>query len=340
MKKLVAVAIAVIAVIAIVIYFGHSAETTLPAAINPVQSHAPMHEAAPRQDHTASVEPRPQATPTQARTGAPQTDTPVDDGDPRRAVTRLTKQEQQQLAACDAAWQRKTKLEQAARDAEQKDPAWAYQMEAKLREYTSKRFQSIPIEVTSIDCKTTFCDVTAQGFAPDTAAEFNRVIDALGLERRGDFQGMSVWHTEEAGKTLHFAQVKRKQERATAPEPVTAEQLACMKLASLQSERELAARDAEPRDAGWADPMEQLLRQHLTAKLAKHPVERLDIACKTTFCEIKASGPIGESHEAFQRVSQEIASEPWADMESGGGGSSSDGIRWEGTQTLLRRKSQ
>jgi hypothetical protein len=323
MKKLVAIAIAVIAVIAILVYFGHSAETTLPAAINPVHSQAPMREAAPRQDRTAPVEPTPQV-----RTGAPQT------------ATRLTKQEQQQLAACDAAWQRKTKLEQAARDAETKDPAWAYQMEDKLREYTAKRFQSIPIEVTGIDCKTTFCDVTAQGFTPETAAAFNDAISALTLQPRGDFQGNSVWHTEEAGKTLHFAQVKRKQERATGPEPVTAEQLACMKLASLQSERELAARDAEPRDTGWADPMEQLLRQHLTAKLAKHPVERLDIACKTTFCEIKASGPIGESHEAFQRVSQEIASEPWADMENGGGGSGSDGIRWEGTQTLLRRESR
>jgi hypothetical protein len=335
MKKLVAITIAGIAAVAILVYFGHSAETTLPAAINPVQS---------QQNPAASVEPRPQArlstTPMQVRTAAPQTDTPVDDGHPPRAATRLTKQEQQQLAACDAAWERKTKREQAARDAESKDPAWAYQMEDKLREYTSQRFQSIPIDVTSIDCKTTFCDVMAQGFTPETAAEFNDAISALARQSRGNFQGMSVWHTEEAGKTLHFAQVKRRQERAAAPEQVSAEQLACMKLASLQSEREHAARDAEARDASWADPMEQLLRLHLTAKLAKHPVERLDIACKTTFCEIKASGPMGESHEAFQKVSQELASEPWADLETGGGGSSSDGIRWEGTQTLLRRNSQ
>ena len=281
------------------------------------------------------------ATPMPVRTDAPQVDTPpvpVDGERPRRTATRLTSEEQQQLAACDTAWHRRREREQAARDAEQKDPAWAYQTEAQLREYTSHRFQSIPIEVTGIDCKTTYCDITAQGFTPDTAAEFNKAVDALGMQTRGNFQGVSVSHTEEGGKTLHVAQLKRRPERPAKPEQVTAEQLACMKLASLQSEREYAARQAESRDADWADPMEQLLRQHMTTELAKHPVERLDIACKTTFCELKASGRTAESQDAFQRLAQEIAAEPWADMEAAGGGSSGDGIRWEATQTLLRRE--
>ncbi len=49
--------------------------------------------------------------------------------------------------------------EQAARDAEPKDLAWAYAMEQKLRQFTMPRFQADEIDLTAIDCKTSFQDL-------------------------------------------------------------------------------------------------------------------------------------------------------------------------------------
>jgi len=173
MQKLVAIAIAAIAVIASVVYFGRSSEPTAASADEPEQPQPSLiHETrtAPTLPPTPPTQPEAPIAPTPKPTAQLQTFTPPLPADLRnahRAAASLTKEEQQQLAACDAAWQRKTKGEQAARDAESKDPAWAYRMEQKLREYTARRFQTIPIDVTSIDCKTTFCELKAQSFSPE-----------------------------------------------------------------------------------------------------------------------------------------------------------------------------
>jgi hypothetical protein len=331
MQKLVAIASAAVAVIAGVVYFGRSSEPTSASASEPEQSPPP-----PIQEAPIAPTPKPIA---QLQTFTPPP--PADLRNAHRAAASLTKKEQQQLAACDAAWQRKAKGEQAARDAESKDPAWAYRMEQKLREYTARRFQTIPIEVTSIDCKTTFCELRAQSFSPEAATELTNAMNALVMQPPADFRGMSYSNTDEAGKAVHVVQLKRLQERAGNGERLSAEQEACWKLSGLQQERERAARDAEPRDAGWADPMEQLLRQHITEKMVKHPLDRLEITCRATFCEIKASGVTPQSQAAFQKISQEAGAEPWADMETGEGGSSmyGDGNKWEASQTLYRQES-
>lgn len=62
------------------------------------------------------------------------------------------------------------------------------------------------------------------------------------------------------------------------------------------------SREAEPRDAGWADPMEQLLRQHIATQMGKHPVGSLDVACRPTLCRIKATGKAMDSREVATQL--------------------------------------
>src|SRR6185369_8379023 len=49
----------------------------------------------------------------------------------------------------------------AALHAEPKDPAWAYPMEQKLREYLTQKLQSGEVEVIGIECRTSFCEIKA-----------------------------------------------------------------------------------------------------------------------------------------------------------------------------------
>jgi hypothetical protein len=318
MKKLVAIAAAVIAAVAIVVYFGRSPETTVVPMTKPEQPPTPTAPAG--------------ATLTTAGTGTPLRDlrarSPVPqqastDGESSYPTAAPLTDEKRRLAECDALWARRNAREQAAIDAETKDPAWAYPMEQKLREFTSRRFQSGQIEVTEIDCKTSFCELRAQGLAPETADEFNRVMETVGDEPWNDFTGFSFSHTEEAGKAVHWARVSRAQppqpsypKRDAESEAVNA----CIALISKQGERERAARDAEPRDTSWADPTEQLLRQYLTEHTAKYPADRLEITCKTSFCKLVATGRTQEFAVAFQKAAQEVASEPWSHLRNGEGG--------------------
>lgn len=319
MRKVVVVVFAVIAIVACAIYFNRSAPTTPAAASAPAQSQPASHDAGVVTTDTA----------------APRAST---DSEILPSVATPQTEDERVLAACRANWERKTKREQAARDAESKDPAWAYQMEQKLREYMSRRLQLSQVDV--IDCKTTFCEIKAQDFGADGSDEFNAAISAVMQEPWKDFKGNSFSHTEEAGKTIHFARVERKPAKMMNHPPLDKEQQACWDVTSRQAQQQLDARNAQPRDAGWADPMEQLLRQHIVGQLVKHPLDRLDINCKTTFCQIKASGKTKESQAIFQKVSQEVAAEPWAELRTGEAGSSGYGDSWDADVTLYRNESR
>lgn len=329
MRKLVVIAIAGIAIVAVAIHFMRSAATTPAAASAPAQSQASSHE--------ASVE--------MTDTRTPRAST---DSESSPSVATPQTEDEQILAACSASWERKTKREQAARDAESKDPAWAYPMEQKLREVTTRAFQASEIEVISIDCKTNFCEIIARGFAPETSDEFNKAMEALSGQPWNDFTGYSFVHDTETGKGLHTARVTRRQSKQTPRAEVDDMQRAvlhaeeqalatCAAQSAERQERERAARDAEPRDSSWADPMEQLLRQHITAQLVKHPVATLEIACRARFCTIKASGKTLDSQLAFQKVSQEAAQEAWSDLLNSGYSGGSIGDDWQAEVTLDRR---
>lgn len=319
MRTVVAIVVAGIAIVALAIHFSRSAPTAPAPASARVQPQVSSHDAG-----TATTNASAPRTAPAAESSAP-------------VAVPLTEDERQQ-ALCDEMWKRKTEREQAARDAESKDPAWAYQMEQKLREYTSARLQSSQVDV--IDCKTTFCEITTQDSGPDASADFNRAIDELAQDPSKGFTGTSVSHTEEAGKVIHVARVDRRPAKIVNHPPLDKDQQACWDLSSRRAQQQFDAREAQPRDAGWADPMEQLLRQHIIGQLVKHPPDRLEINCKTTFCQIKATGRTKESQAAFQKVSQEVAAEPWADLRVGEGGSGSYGDIWRADVTLYRNESQ
>ena len=118
--------------------------------------------------------------------------------------------EAQQLAECRAMWEREHRAEQVARASETKDSGWAYPTEQKLREYLSRRFETIPVEVIGIDCRTTFCEVKAQSFVPEGAQEFQTALAEVGRESWNDFTGSSFSQTEEASPVLYTGEVRRR----------------------------------------------------------------------------------------------------------------------------------
>ncbi len=257
---------------------------------------------------------------------------------PSRPPAENRLDETKQLAQCRAQRERQHKAEQAARAAETKDLAWAYATEQKLREYLSRRLRTTPIEVTEIDCRATFCEIKGQGFLP-ASDEFRLAIAGVLEESWSDFTWSSDYPTVQAGKVVYGAEVRRKQSYATAFEEQedSPEQIACGKLAGRRKQQERAARDAEPRDSDWADQMEQLLRMHFAAQLTRHPVEQLDIDCRTTICMVKAKGRSNDSLLDFQRAMNTVESEPWSNLRKGIGGTSGHGDGWTAQYTLHRR---
>jgi hypothetical protein len=284
-----------------------------------------------------SVAPAPASEPARTTGVQPVPDSPPDLKRSQPTAAEST-DEKQQLAECKAMWERQRTAEQVARAAETRDAGWADATEHKLHEYLSRRFKTIPIEVTSIDCRATYCEIKAQAFDAEAAHEFSTALSAVGDESWNDFAGSSFSHAEEAGKSIYHGEVRRKQHYATPFElHDDPRQLACFTLVGRQNQQQRAARDAEPRDPGWADQMEQLLRMYFTKELTRHPVERLEIICRTTFCQIKAEGMAQDGVLAVQKATNGLQSEPWANLRSGEGGSSGYGDRWTAEFTLIRQ---
>ena len=100
---------------------------------------------------------------------------------------------------------------------------------------------------------------------------------------------------------------------------------------------EQVTRASETKDSGWADQMEQLLRMHFATQLTKHPVEQLEIICRTSFCKIKAMGKSNDALLALQKAMAAVESEPWANLRGGESGTSGYGDSWKADFTLIRR---
>jgi hypothetical protein len=320
MRKVIGIVAAGIAAGAVLIYFGRSTETTS-APASKLQ-----HPRTPAQHSAASTD---VGTERAAATS-----------ERSRAVDELT--DEQKLAACAAMWTRQAERNQAKLAAEPKDPAWAYPMEQKLREYTSRKFQSSQIDVVAIDCRTYYCQIRAQGFVPEkTSKEFAEAMSALQAESPGDFSGTGIWHEEEADKTFHIARLDRPQPRprAVRVDPIEARlQSDCAALQSKQQEQRRATLDAQERDAGWAEPMEYRLREFMTAQLSKHPADHLDIDCRTTFCRVQASGRTSESEAAFKKASAEAAEQSWANLWLAEEAGTREGQNWDADIKLYRRR--
>jgi len=317
MRKLVAIVVAAIAIVAVIIYFArspgdtdasvavaHEPERAQPLAQHPQEAN---HNVAAAVTDTSA---QPQAS---ARKNSPPSAAPLT-------------AEQQERAACQAVWERRTARERAALDAEPKDAAWAYPMEQKLREHLTQKLRSGQVEVLGIDCKTTFCEIKTLLLDPEGGNEFSAAISDVSGKSWNDFSGAGTSISEESGKTLYVGQLTRPQfrDRAQPSEEAQAE-AACTARAIEKQARERAARDAEPRDSSWAEPMEQLLRQYLTAQVGKQPIDRLDIDCRTTFCRIEANGRTSAASIALRTAVQAAAAEPWANLRTGESGSTGYG---------------
>jgi hypothetical protein len=120
-----------------------------------------------------------------------------------------------------------------------------------------------------------------------------------------------------------------------APKPITLADLSekdaaelCMHAQRLRQQRELAAKAAEPKDAGWAYSMEQLIRQHLESHVPADKYKILQLECRTTFCELRMEGTDKEGQAIAEKVANDIPNQPWSDIARKGGGGGSTGDKW------------
>jgi hypothetical protein len=83
---------------------------------------------------------------------------------------------------------------------------------------------------------------------------------------------------------------------------------------------------SEPRDPAWSPASEQQLQQFISTQRTSQKFQVESIDCRTTFCEIKATGgPGNESIEAFQNVMEEARRQ--LGFRPGASDSSDDGTR-------------
>jgi hypothetical protein len=102
----------------------------------------------------------------------------------------------------------------------------------------------------------------------------------------------------------------------------------CSRAAVLQQNRERAKKDAEPKDAAWAYSMEMLIRQHVESQIASDEYTKLEIQCRTTFCELSIEGKEQEAQDRVSRVLQEVERQSWSDIVQWGSGGGSDQNGW------------
>ena len=325
MKKLVAIAIATVAAAAILVHFARSGDATLADIGRSEKSQAP-----------SATQPSDQGNSNESSDAerAPSIGASISEG--------------QKLAACAAIMTRRAGRNTAILAAEPKDPAWAYPMEQKLREFTSRRFQSSEINVVAVDCRTYYCEIKAQTFdAEKTDKSFAEGMGALREEAwSAEFTGSGTYYAEEEGKTFHIARIDRPRppemtRMMMRDDPKEAQLLSdCAAINENREQQRRATRDRQDRDASWADPMEYRLREYMTAQLSKHPIDHLDIDCRKTFCRLQASGRTSESQAAFQKAAEQASKESWANLwYAEVAGEAENGV-WDGSVVMYRRNSQ
>jgi hypothetical protein len=102
----------------------------------------------------------------------------------------------------------------------------------------------------------------------------------------------------------------------------------CSYASRLQQAREQAVKDAEPKDAGWAYSMEQLMKQHIEMHLPADQYTKLQIECRTTFCELRMEGKSTDGRELAEKIVQQIQFQDWSDIAQKGNGGGSEGESW------------
>ena len=128
-----------------------------------------------------------------------------------------------------------------------------------------------------------------------------------------------------------FDQAARDAEPDILPKRVAAEEQvkrSCDDYSDARIQRVLGALYSEPRDAVWAEPMEQRLRPRLVKQL-KDSVEILEISCRTTICWIRARGTTASSRAVFYNALEAVVEQPWTGLRFKGAGlRDSHGDEW------------
>lgn len=70
------------------------------------------------------------------------------------------------------------------------------------------------------------------------------------------------------------------------------------------------------------------MRQHVEANVPADEYTKLQIECRTTFCELKMAGTRAEGRTLADQVASDVALQPWSDVALNGSGGSSDGANW------------
>jgi hypothetical protein len=114
----------------------------------------------------------------------------------------------------------------------------------------------------------------------------------------------------------------------------------CTRASQLRQAREQTAKDAEPKDAGWAYSMEQLIRQHIEMHLPADKYTKLLVECRTTFCELRMEGSSTDGGELAEKVVQQIQHQEWSDIAQKGSGGGSNGETWYVEYDWFRPRSE
>jgi hypothetical protein len=102
----------------------------------------------------------------------------------------------------------------------------------------------------------------------------------------------------------------------------------CSRAHRLRQARERGAKDTEPKDAGWAYPMEQLIRQHVEMHLPADKYTKLQIECRTTSCALRMQGTGADCKDVAEKIVQQIQQQEWSDIALRGSGGGSDSETW------------
>jgi hypothetical protein len=113
---------------------------------------------------------------------------------------------------CSNWYTRKSKREQAAREAEAKDTDWAYSMEQLLQQHAATHPQGRKFEIKSVDCRTTYCRVKAVGHTDRSAEAFQQVMQEAMQAPWSQFSQRSEMSSGGSGEntiTLEFVLSRR-----------------------------------------------------------------------------------------------------------------------------------
>lgn len=254
--------------------------------------------------------------------------------------------------ACAGAWHaRKEERERAAREAEPKDINWAYEMEQLLEQFIAAHPQARTIQISGIECRTSFCEIKAIAH-PGSWDAFEAVVEQALNEPWSTLSGNRSLrsNSRDDGQQGFHAIIERTSIAATtsAADHLLSSvpggdeeecECATSEWQMRKAEHEAAARAAEPKDVYWAYATEQQLQQFIAAHPQAITFQVSSIDCRTTFCEIKAIGLTDQSAEIFGDIIREGVAQERSGLDQGvaSGSSRSDG-RIEMDARVTRRR--